>query len=213
MMRREWVIGNIPVVYYPAQAIETATFKVDESYPDEAILEVAPLPKESAKIKPQIFLGFEEGGEPLARELFVLRAAPGGAERSRLMLASAGSASAHADASRAKTLKRPPTAAETPDPARPHRWPGGCRRPASGGALKVGVLLAAAAAALVSIFFWNTATVVETPLHGKADLYVPPIPVEIARGAPRGDRDGGALRRDGRGGSTPSARTSSSGRT
>ena len=48
-------------------------------------------------------------------------------------------------------------------------------------ALKVGVLVAVAtAAALVSIFFWNTATVVETPLHGEADLYVPPIPVKMA---------------------------------
>jgi hypothetical protein len=48
-------------------------------------------------------------------------------------------------------------------------------------ALKVGVLVAVVvAAALVSIFFWNTATVVETPLHGKADVYVAPIPVEMA---------------------------------
>jgi hypothetical protein len=48
-------------------------------------------------------------------------------------------------------------------------------------ALKVGILLAVVvAAALVSIFFWNTATVVETPLHGKADVYVPPIPVKMA---------------------------------
>ena len=48
-------------------------------------------------------------------------------------------------------------------------------------AIKVGILLAVAvAAALVSIFFWNTATIVETPLHGKADIYVPPIPVKMA---------------------------------
>ena len=48
-------------------------------------------------------------------------------------------------------------------------------------ALRVAVLLAVAvAAALVSVFFWNTATLVETPLHGKADLYVPPIPVTMA---------------------------------
>ena len=47
--------------------------------------------------------------------------------------------------------------------------------------LKLGILLAVVvAAALVSIFFWNTATVVETPLHGKADVYVPPIPVKMA---------------------------------
>jgi hypothetical protein len=48
-------------------------------------------------------------------------------------------------------------------------------------ALKGGLLLAVVAAgALVSIFFWNTATVVETPLHGRADLYEPPIPVKMA---------------------------------
>lgn len=47
-------------------------------------------------------------------------------------------------------------------------------------ALKVGVLVVVAAgAALVSVFFWNTATVVETPLRGRADVYVPPIPVEM----------------------------------
>jgi hypothetical protein len=48
-------------------------------------------------------------------------------------------------------------------------------------ALKVGILLAVVvAAALVSIFFWNTATVVETPLHGRADVNVPRIPTEMA---------------------------------
>ena len=55
MTRREWLTGNIPVVYYPAKAIETTTFKVDESYPDEAILEVALLPKKTVKVEPQIF--------------------------------------------------------------------------------------------------------------------------------------------------------------
>ena len=48
-------------------------------------------------------------------------------------------------------------------------------------ALKGGLLLAVVGAgALVSIFYWNTATIVETPLHGRADLYVPPIPVKMA---------------------------------
>ena len=48
-------------------------------------------------------------------------------------------------------------------------------------ALKGGLLLAVlGAGALVSLLYWNTATVVETPLHGRADVYVPPIPVEIA---------------------------------
>ena len=48
-------------------------------------------------------------------------------------------------------------------------------------ALKCGLLLAVVTAgALVSIFYWNTATLVETPRHGRADLYVPPIPIKMA---------------------------------
>jgi len=42
------------------------------------------------------------------------------------------------------------------------------------------VLAIAGSAALVSVFFWDTATVVETPQHGKADVYVPPIPVRMS---------------------------------
>lgn len=52
--------------------------------------------------------------------------------------------------------------------------------------VKASVLAAVVgAAALVSVFFWNTATVVETPLHGRADVYVPPIPVRMAAGERR----------------------------
>jgi len=48
-------------------------------------------------------------------------------------------------------------------------------------AFKGGLLLAVmGAGALVSIFYWNTATIVETPQHGRADLYVPPIPIKMA---------------------------------
>jgi len=48
-------------------------------------------------------------------------------------------------------------------------------------AFKGGLLLAVVGAgALVSIFYWNTATIVETPQHGRADLYVPPIPIKMA---------------------------------
>ena len=42
------------------------------------------------------------------------------------------------------------------------------------------MLAVAVAGAFVSIFYWNTATVVETPRHGQADVYVPPIPVKMA---------------------------------
>lgn len=77
LSRREWLTGDIPVVYYPAKAIETATFKVDESYPDEAILEVALLPKESAKVKPQIFfIGLKKAGRRWQVSYWVPRSAP-----------------------------------------------------------------------------------------------------------------------------------------
>jgi len=41
LTKKEWLTGNIPVVYYPAKEIEQARFKVDESYPNEAILDAA----------------------------------------------------------------------------------------------------------------------------------------------------------------------------
>src|SRR4051812_16504640 len=52
---KEWLTGNIPVVPYPIQALATARFKIDYSYRNEALLEVALLPKHSSKVKPQIF--------------------------------------------------------------------------------------------------------------------------------------------------------------
>jgi hypothetical protein len=51
----EWKGGDIPVQYYPADAIDKATFKINESYAGEAVLEVALLPKEGEEVKPQIF--------------------------------------------------------------------------------------------------------------------------------------------------------------
>ncbi|HUQ23767.1 MAG TPA: hypothetical protein VM049_12225 [Gaiellaceae bacterium] len=48
-------------------------------------------------------------------------------------------------------------------------------------ALKGGLLLAVVAAgAFLSVFYWDTATIVEAPRHGRADLYEPPIPVKMA---------------------------------
>jgi hypothetical protein len=65
MTHKEWLTGNIPVVPYPADAIGVAPMKIDYSYKDEALLEVALLPKKGAKIKPQIFfLGLIRTGPP-----------------------------------------------------------------------------------------------------------------------------------------------------
>jgi hypothetical protein len=51
----EWLTGSIPVIPYPIKSLATARFKIDYSYRNEALLEVALLPKSGAKIKPQIF--------------------------------------------------------------------------------------------------------------------------------------------------------------
>ena len=48
-------------------------------------------------------------------------------------------------------------------------------------ALRIGLVAAAAAgAALVFVFFGNTSPLVESPLRGRAEMYVPPLPVELA---------------------------------
>jgi hypothetical protein len=52
---KEWLTGTIPVVPYPKEAIKLAPMKIDYSYRNEAMLEVALLPKAGYKIKPQIF--------------------------------------------------------------------------------------------------------------------------------------------------------------
>lgn len=52
---KQWLTGTIPVQFYPTGGVEVATFKIDESYADEAVIEVALLPRKGVKIKGQIF--------------------------------------------------------------------------------------------------------------------------------------------------------------
>ena len=52
---KEWLTGDIPIQPYPAGALDKASFSVEESYPDEVVLQVALLPKESADVAGQIF--------------------------------------------------------------------------------------------------------------------------------------------------------------
>jgi hypothetical protein len=62
---KEWLTGNIPVVPYPGDAIDVAPMKIDYSYRNQALLEVALLPKRGYKIKPQIFfIGLVRVGKP-----------------------------------------------------------------------------------------------------------------------------------------------------
>src|SRR5262245_10651546 len=55
LTHKEWMTGNIPVVPYPIAALATARFKIDYSFRNEALIEVALLPRPGAKIKPQVF--------------------------------------------------------------------------------------------------------------------------------------------------------------
>ena len=60
---KEWQTGNIPVQFYPADALDKANFKIDESHPTDAVLQVALIPKEGETIKPQIFyIGLKKVG-------------------------------------------------------------------------------------------------------------------------------------------------------
>jgi hypothetical protein len=56
MTLREWLGGTIPVIPFPANAIGVAPMKIDYSYRDRALIEVALLPKPGYnKIRPTIF--------------------------------------------------------------------------------------------------------------------------------------------------------------
>jgi hypothetical protein len=53
---KSWMTGNIAVVPYPVYAIKYAPMKIDFSYPKEAQIEVALLPKAGTKVRSQLFL-------------------------------------------------------------------------------------------------------------------------------------------------------------
>lgn len=59
-----WLTGDIPVQYYPIDAIDTAAFEVEEITPTEVYLRVLVLPKDSADVKPQVFdIGLKQTGK------------------------------------------------------------------------------------------------------------------------------------------------------
>jgi hypothetical protein len=64
LTRAEWISGDNPVVPYPIDQLEVAPYKIDESFVDSALLEVALLPKEGAGVRSQIFfLGLKKVGK------------------------------------------------------------------------------------------------------------------------------------------------------
>ena len=54
--RKSWNTGNIAVIPYPVDAVKYAPMKIDFSYPREAQIEVALLPKAGSKVRGMLFL-------------------------------------------------------------------------------------------------------------------------------------------------------------
>lgn len=52
---KSWLTGDIAVVPYPVDQLDLAPMKIDYSYPKEAMIEVALLPKKGSKAKGQLF--------------------------------------------------------------------------------------------------------------------------------------------------------------
>jgi hypothetical protein len=53
---KSWKTGNIAVIPYPVDAVKYAPMKIDFSYPNEAQIEVALLPKPGSNVRGQLFL-------------------------------------------------------------------------------------------------------------------------------------------------------------
>jgi hypothetical protein len=53
---KSWNTGNIAVIPYPVDAVKYAPMKIDFSYPKEAQIQVALLPKNGSGVKAQLFI-------------------------------------------------------------------------------------------------------------------------------------------------------------
>jgi hypothetical protein len=85
LTRSQWQTGNIPIVPFPVNLLKISPMKVDFSYKDHALLEVALLPQAGSKVngvkvKPQLFyLELRAYGEGKGRRWLVTDWVPRGA--------------------------------------------------------------------------------------------------------------------------------------
>jgi hypothetical protein len=76
---RQWLTGNIPVPYYPPKSIDGASYKVDMSHPNEAVIDLLILPKKGAEEGPQaFFIGLKPVGKGKDRRWLVTYLLPHG---------------------------------------------------------------------------------------------------------------------------------------
>jgi hypothetical protein len=63
LSKKEWLTGNNPVVPFPIEQLDVAPYKIDESFEESALIEVALLPKKGSGVRAQVFfLGLKRVG-------------------------------------------------------------------------------------------------------------------------------------------------------
>jgi len=82
---KQWLRGELPVPVYPANAIDAASFRTEESHPREVVLDLLILPKKGSGLNPQaFFVGLKAVGNGKAQRWLVYTFVPhGGPETAR----------------------------------------------------------------------------------------------------------------------------------
>lgn len=76
---KQWLTGNIPVVFYSPKSIAGASFKIEESHPRLVVLDLLILPKKGAEEGPQAFyVGLKAVGTGKAKRWLVYTFVPHG---------------------------------------------------------------------------------------------------------------------------------------
>ena len=76
---KQWLTGSIPVVFYSPKSIAGASFKVEESHPNEVVLDLLILPRKGAVEGPQaFFIGLKAVGKGKGKRWLVYTFIPHG---------------------------------------------------------------------------------------------------------------------------------------
>jgi hypothetical protein len=74
--RKEWLTGNIPVQFYPAEAVAGASFKVQFSHPNDVLLDVYVFSKDKNVKTQSFFIELKPTGTGAAKKWLVSYVAP-----------------------------------------------------------------------------------------------------------------------------------------
>jgi hypothetical protein len=74
--RKEWLTGNIPVQFYPADAVDAASFKVQYSHPNDVLLNVYIFSKDKNVKTQSFFIELKPVGAGAAKQWKVSYVAP-----------------------------------------------------------------------------------------------------------------------------------------